>query len=81
MTDEKLIAKPGSKIKLKDYDPKYTGEYKKKKEAVKKLEKDILKLEQYQDMLYAQDTYGLLIVLQALDAWEKMGRSSTLCQG
>ena len=51
VTDEKLIAKPGSKVKLKDYDTKYTGKYTSKEEAVQKLENDILKLERYQASL------------------------------
>lgn len=81
MTDEKLIVKPGSKIKLKDYDPKYTGKYQKKKEAIKKLEDDILKLEQYQDVLYAQDTYALLILFQAMDAAGKDGTIKHVMSG
>jgi PPK2 family polyphosphate:nucleotide phosphotransferase len=81
MTDEKLIAKPGTKIKLKDYEPKYTGKYKNKKEAVQKLEDDILKLQQYQDVLYAQDTYALLIVFQAMDAAGKDGTIKHVMSG
>ena len=81
MTDEKLIVKPGSKIKLKDYDTQYTGKYNKKKEAIKKLEKDILQLEQYQDVLYAQDTYALLILFQAMDAAGKDGTIKHVMSG
>ncbi len=81
MTDEKLIAKPGSKIKLKDFDTKYTGKYKKKKEAGQKLEDDILKLEQYQDVLYAQNTYALLIMFQAMDAAGKDGTIKHVMSG
>lgn len=81
MTDDKLIAKPNSKVKLKDYDPKYTGKYKHEKDAVKKLEKDVSKLEKYQDILYAQDTYALLIVFQALDAAGKDGTIKHVMSG
>ena len=81
MTDEKLIVKPNSKIKLTDYDAKYTGRYKDKQEAVQKLEDDILKLEQYQDVLYAQNTYALLIILQAMDAAGKDGTIKHVMSG
>ncbi len=81
MTDEKLIAKPGAKIKLKDYDTKYTGKYEKKKEATKKLAKDVLKLQEYQDVLYAQNTYGLLILFQAMDAAGKDGTIKHVMSG
>jgi PPK2 family polyphosphate:nucleotide phosphotransferase len=81
MTDERLIVKPGSKIKLKDYDTEYTGKYKDKQEAVQKLEDDILKLEQYQDVLYAQNTYALLIMFQAMDAAGKDGTIKHVMSG
>jgi PPK2 family polyphosphate:nucleotide phosphotransferase len=81
VTDEKLIAKPGSKVKLKDYDTKYTGKYTSKEEAVQKLENDILKLERYQDVLYAQDTYALLIIIQAMDAAGKDGTIKHVMSG
>lgn len=79
--DEKLIVKPGSKITLKDYDTKYTGKYEKKKEASKKLEDDIIRLKQYQDVLYAQNTYALLILFQAMDAAGKDGTIKHVMSG
>lgn len=63
-----LIVPPGKKIRLKNYDPGYTGRFKSKKAARKKLEQDIKKLAEYQDVLYAQNIYGVLLVFQALDA-------------
>ncbi len=81
MTDEKLIVIPGSKIKLTDYDTKYTGSYKSKQEAVQKLADDILKLQQYQDVLYAQNTYALLIMFQAMDAAGKDGTIKHVMSG
>ena len=41
MDYSKLIASPGKKIHLANYDTSYTGHFKKKKEAVHKLENDI----------------------------------------
>ncbi len=63
-----LIVPPGKKINLKQYDPGYTGKFKSRKAARKKLQQDIEKLAQYQDVLYAQNIYGVLLVFQALDA-------------
>src|SRR5215475_7945071 len=68
MNHDHFIVRPGKKIRLKDYDPEYTGKFKNKDEAMPKLEADLKKLTDYQDVLYAQDKHALLIVLQALDA-------------
>ena len=68
MNYKNLIVPPGKKIKLKNYDPNYTGKFKKRKATAKKLDQDIQKLAEYQDVLYAQNIYGLLLVFQALDA-------------
>lgn len=63
-----LLVPPGKRIKLKRYDPGYTGKFKSKRAAKKKLQQDIRKLEEYQDVLYAQNIHAILLVFQALDA-------------
>ncbi|NJR66903.1 MAG: polyphosphate kinase 2 family protein, partial [Leptolyngbyaceae cyanobacterium CRU_2_3] len=64
------------KISLhKDYDPAYTGIYKSKGDVAGKLQEGIEALAKYQDILYAQNTYALLIVFQAMDA---AGKDSTI---
>ena len=63
------------KIRLKDFDPASSGKYKSKKEAKEKLEKDIDDLAAYQDILYAQNNYSLLLIFQARDA---AGKDSTI---
>jgi PPK2 family polyphosphate:nucleotide phosphotransferase len=70
---DRLVAKPGKKISLKDYDPKWTGNIKDKKEATALLEDGVKELAKHQDKLYAQDTYSLLMVFQAMDAAGKDG--------
>ena len=60
-------------MRLKDYDPGFTGSYKTREEASAKLEKDIERLAKYQNVLYAQNTYSLLVVLQAMDTAGKDG--------
>ncbi|NWF59601.1 MAG: polyphosphate kinase 2 family protein [Fischerella sp.] len=74
LNPESMIVRPGSKIKIKDFDPGYKGDFQ-KGEALEILQLGIKELAKYQDMLYAQDTYALLIILQALDA---AGKDSTI---
>jgi PPK2 family polyphosphate:nucleotide phosphotransferase len=66
---EKIQVPPGKKIALaKDYDPGYTAGYKDKQAAQRKLTANVDALCTYQDMLYAQDVYALLVIFQAMDA-------------
>jgi PPK2 family polyphosphate:nucleotide phosphotransferase len=69
-----LLVPPGKKISLKqDYDPDATGGLVKKKKARKLLADGIQQLAEQQNMLYAQNNYALLIILQAMDAAGKDG--------
>jgi PPK2 family polyphosphate:nucleotide phosphotransferase len=68
-----FMVKPGSQISLKDYSPGHTGDFINKAEAMALLQQGIQLLAEYQDKLYAQDTYALLIILQAMDAAGKDG--------
>ena len=68
-----FIVPPGKKIRLKTYDPAFTGHYKNEDEASAKLRKDVERLAKYQDVLYAQNTYALLVILQAMDTAGKDG--------
>jgi PPK2 family polyphosphate:nucleotide phosphotransferase len=69
----RLVARPGKKTSLKNYDPEWTGGISDKKRAVRLLQKGVEMLASQQDRLYAQDTYGILIVFQAMDAAGKDG--------
>ena len=65
---------PGSKVKLaKDFDPAFEAGIKKKEDGVALLKDGVELLAEYQARLAAQDTYGVLVVLQALDAAGKDG--------
>src|SRR2546425_9706705 len=81
MKHDALIVPPGKKIRLKDFDPAYTGDFHSKDGAREKLETDILRLAKYQDVLYAQDTRALLIIFQALDAAGKDGTIKHVMSG
>jgi PPK2 family polyphosphate:nucleotide phosphotransferase len=66
--------KPGSSVTLaKDFDPSFKAGVKKKKHGVALLAEGVRLLEEYQARLAAQDTWGVLVVLQALDAAGKDG--------
>ena len=68
MNHDELLVPPGTKVRLSDFDPGSTGKFNEKEEAAEKLESDVRKLADLQDVLYAQNTYALLLVFQAMDA-------------
>ena len=71
---EPLRVKPGTKVNLaKDFDPGYKASFLRKKDGVEFLEAGVSLLAEYQDKLAAQDTWGMLVCLQALDAAGKDG--------
>jgi PPK2 family polyphosphate:nucleotide phosphotransferase len=66
--------KPGSKVVLsKDFDPSFKGGVRKKKDGEELLRTGVQLLSEYQARLAAQDTWGVLVILQALDAAGKDG--------
>jgi PPK2 family polyphosphate:nucleotide phosphotransferase len=71
---EPLRVKPGSSVDLaKDFDPAYKAGIKKKADGVALLQEGVKLLSEYQARLAAQDKWGVLVVLQALDAAGKDG--------
>ncbi len=71
---EPFRVKPGSKVTLsKHFDPSFKAGVKKKKEGVALLAEGVRLLTEYQARLAAQDKWGVLVVLQALDAAGKDG--------
>jgi PPK2 family polyphosphate:nucleotide phosphotransferase len=75
MDHSPFLVKPDTKVLLKDYDTRYTANFHDKGEAQSKLQIGVQKLCEYQDVLYAQNTYALLIIFQAMDA---AGKDSTI---
>ena len=73
MNHDHFIVPPGKKIQLMDFDPGFTGNYQNKDEASTKLRKDVKLLAKYQDVLYSQSTYAVLIMLQGMDTAGKDG--------
>jgi PPK2 family polyphosphate:nucleotide phosphotransferase len=65
---------PGSKVNLaKDFDPASKAGVKNKQKGAERLAAGVRLLAEYQARLAAQDTWGVLVVLQALDAAGKDG--------
>src|SRR3954469_11696118 len=66
--------KPGSKVTLAhDFDPSFKAGVNKKKRGVELLAEGVRLLSEYQARLAAQDTWGVLVILQAMDAAGKDG--------
>jgi len=71
---EPLRVKPGSTVTLhKDFDPGFKAGIAKKRDGVELLKTGVELLSAYQERLAAQDTWGVLVCLQALDAGGKDG--------
>jgi PPK2 family polyphosphate:nucleotide phosphotransferase len=71
-----LRVAPGSEVVLgRDFDPADTGTFFTEKDSKDLLHQGVELLDDYQSRLAAQDTYGVLVVLQALDAG---GKDSTI---
>ena len=87
LTDEKFIqvknhlVKPGHKIKLKDFETKYTGKVLNKKDSESLLETGRKHLSEIQDKLYAHNRYSVLIIFQAMDAAGKDGAVKHIMSG
>jgi PPK2 family polyphosphate:nucleotide phosphotransferase len=77
MRTEKLAKKyrvdGGKHFRLKDFDPADTGHWESKELAQETLQKGIASAAELQDKLYAQDSWSLLLIFQAMDAAGKDG--------
>ncbi|MHB8930835.1 MAG: polyphosphate kinase 2 family protein [Melioribacteraceae bacterium] len=68
MDIEKFRARKDDKINLSKIETDFTGKLDSKEESKELLEKNIEKMSELQEKLYAQDKYSLLIIFQAMDA-------------
>ena len=73
----------GSKFRLKDIDPADTGGLtaENKPQAKEALQTGVEALAELQDMLYAQDKWGVLLIFQAMDAAGKDGAIKHVMSG
>jgi PPK2 family polyphosphate:nucleotide phosphotransferase len=63
----------GKHFRLKDYDPAETGHWCSKEESPEILQQEIARIAELQDKLYAQNSWSLLLIFQAMDAAGKDG--------
>ncbi|MCU0398440.1 MAG: polyphosphate kinase 2 family protein [Cyclobacteriaceae bacterium] len=78
---KKLLAVPGKKFNLKDYDTKYRGKELTRRDAEMLLEMGRKHLAEIQDKLYAHNQYSVLIIFQAMDAAGKDGAVKHIMSG
>ena len=73
MIDSPYIVQPGKKIRLSDIPTDDTGDFKEKHDAKPAVRKHLKRLNELQEVLYAQAKYAILIVFQAMDGGGKDG--------
>ncbi|HEY0081132.1 MAG TPA: PPK2 family polyphosphate kinase [Pyrinomonadaceae bacterium] len=73
--------RPGSRPRLKSYDTAFTGGFADEDEAREKRETDCGELARLQDMLMAEESHALLVILQAMDGSGKDGTIKHVASG
>nr|MBA3692593.1 polyphosphate kinase 2 family protein [Acidobacteriota bacterium] len=81
MNIEKFLVPEGKKLNLKNHPTDFTGDHTDKREAVEDLRKNVGRLAELQDVLYAQNNHALLIIFQAMDAAGKDGAIKHVMSG
>ena len=69
------------KFKVKEFDTKQTGGFENKAVVENNRDEHILRLQEYQEKLYAENKEGLLIIFQAMDAAGKDGAVKYVMSG
>ena len=77
---KRLRVPPGKRIRLKDYDTDWTGSMDQAR-AKTLLANGVTRLAKEQALLYAQDTYSVLLIFQAMDAAGKDGAIKHVLSG
>ncbi len=78
---DSFLVKPKEPVDLKKFSTSYSGDNLTKKEAEKLLDRGRKQLAEIQDVLYAHNKYGILIILQAMDAAGKDGAVKHIMSG
>lgn len=81
MNTDQFRIPAGKKVDLSKFKTDDTGGYKDKEQAQADLAKNIERMTELQDMLYAQDVHSLLVVFQAMDAAGKDGAIKHVMSG
>jgi polyphosphate kinase 2 (PPK2 family) len=79
---KRYLVKPGDKVKLSEWDPNDTGDFKgSKKDGLAEIAKLNAKLGALQELLFAEHKHKVLIVLQAMDTGGKDGTIRHVFEG
>lgn len=81
MKTENFLVKENTKVNLKNYPTDFTADNIKKDKAVESLRKNVERLAELQDVLYAENHHALLIIFQAMDAAGKDGAIKHVMSG
>ncbi|HLL72648.1 MAG TPA: PPK2 family polyphosphate kinase [Pyrinomonadaceae bacterium] len=73
MKQRGFLVPAGERVRLKNYDPAFTGEFASEAEAESKIRRDCESLAKYQDKLLAEERQSLLLIFQAMDGAGKDG--------
>src|SRR5918997_3982275 len=73
MKQQGFLVPAGERVRLKNYDPAFTGKFQSEAEAEAKIRDDCESLAQYQDKLLAEERQSLLLIFQAMDGAGKDG--------
>ena len=73
MFESDYLVRPGKKFVLKDFPTDDTGPFDDKDDAAKAIEKNLSRLSELQEVLYAEAKHAVLVVMQAIDAGGKDG--------
>jgi PPK2 family polyphosphate:nucleotide phosphotransferase len=77
----RVTVSEGRKVRLKDYDPGWTGSFTDEDDAKDLLEEGVKLLAKQQSALYAQDHHSVLLIFQAMDAAGKDGTIKHVMSG
>jgi PPK2 family polyphosphate:nucleotide phosphotransferase len=75
-----LLVEPGSQVKLADYDPDNTAETQ-KTQGRKEIRRNLKRLQELQDVMWAEGKHALLVVLQGIDGGGKDGTIAHVMSG
>jgi PPK2 family polyphosphate:nucleotide phosphotransferase len=76
-----FLVPPDTQVSLSDYDPGFSGDYRSKAETKAELKRNGKRLQELQEVLWAEGKHSLLIVLQAMDAGGKDGTIKHVMRG
>lgn len=73
MNHSQFVVRAGAKVRLKNYDPGFTGNFTGEADAEESNAKSSAELAKYQDILLAHETYAVLTLFQGIDGAGKDG--------